>query len=115
MFLLVATQAVPLDTSSISGIVSRSGTAEPLDLVVVSLIPEGGAAAPPSVETDSTGRFSFRNVPPGRYAVSVRREGYFGPPRHGATGGINRGRGTDSTGHWSPRNRCRHYQGKSHQ
>ena len=85
MFILVAAQAVPLDTSSITGIVQRSGTAEPLDLAVVSLIPAGGAAAPPSVETDSTGRFSFRNVPPGRYAISVRREGYFGPLRHGAS------------------------------
>ena len=79
MFILVAAQAVPLDTSSITGIVSRSGTAEPLDLAVVSMIPAGGAVAPPSVETDSTGRFSFRNVPPGRYAISVRHEGYFGP------------------------------------
>src|SRR6266478_6207506 len=85
MFILVAAQAVPLDTSSITGIVQRSGTAELLDLAVVSLIPAGGAAAPPSVETDSTGRFSLRNVPPGRYAISVRREGYFGPLRHGAS------------------------------
>ena len=86
MFILVAAQAVPLDTSSITGIVSRSGTAEPLDLAVVSLIPAGSAAAPPPGETDSTGRFTFRNVPPGRYAISVRREGYFGPLRHGVSG-----------------------------
>src|SRR5207247_9679665 len=53
---------------------------------VVNLIPAGGAVAPQPVETGSTGRFSFRNVPPGRYAISVRREGYFGPLRHGVSG-----------------------------
>jgi hypothetical protein len=74
MFILVAAQAVPLDTSSITGIVSRSGTAEPLDLAVVSLIPAGGAAAPPSVETDSTGRVNFRKVPPRPYPKIVRRQ-----------------------------------------
>ena len=85
MLILVAAQTAPSNTSSITGIVSRAGTAEALDQAVVSLIPAANIAAPPNVETDAAGRFTFRNVPPGRYAIQVRREGYFGPLLHGAS------------------------------
>ena len=85
MLILVAAQTAPSNTSSITGIVSRAGTAEALDQAVVSLIPAANITAPPNVETDAAGRFTFRNVPPGRYAIQVRREGYFGPLLHGAS------------------------------
>ena len=85
MLILVAAQTAPSNTSSITGIVSRAGTAEALDQAVVSLIPAANIAAPPNVETDAAGRFTFRSVPPGRYAIQVRREGYFGPLLHGAS------------------------------
>jgi Carboxypeptidase regulatory-like domain len=85
MLILVAAQTAPVTTSSITGIVSRAGSAEALDQAVVSLIPAAGIAAPPTVETDATGRFNFRNVPPGRYAIRAGREGYFGPLLHGAS------------------------------
>jgi hypothetical protein len=83
MLILVAAQTAPSNTSSITGIVARAGTAEALDQAVVSLIPSTNIAAPPNVETDAAGRFTFRNVPPGQYAIRVRREGYFGPLLHG--------------------------------
>jgi len=76
-------QAPLLNTSSIAGVVSRSGTAETLDQALVSLIPAADIPAPPPVETDATGRFKYQNVPPGRYVIRVRREGYFGPLLHG--------------------------------
>src|SRR6266478_430893 len=85
MLILVAAQGLPLNTANITGTVMRSGTGEPLDQAAVSLIPAGDVSAPMSVETDATGRFSFRNVAQGRYAIRVRREGYFGRLLHGVS------------------------------
>src|SRR5213594_4169951 len=85
MLILVAVQTAPSNTSSITGVVARAGTAEALDQAVVSLIPSANIAAPPNIETDAAGRFTFRNVPPGQYSIRVRREGYFGPLVHGTS------------------------------
>lgn len=35
--------------------------------------------------TDSSGRFTFRDLPPGRYTIVVQREGYFGPSPNGGS------------------------------
>lgn len=64
---------IPEDTSvgSIAGTVSDITTGEPLSNVTVSLSPGGS-----STVTGSDGSFSYSNITPGVYTLSIRKEGY---------------------------------------
>ena len=42
-----------------------------------------GAQSWPTVTTDSTGQFTFRDIKPGKYTVRAARDGYFGKPANG--------------------------------
>ena len=86
--LLVQAQAArgaPNVISLVSGRVLATDSAEPLASAAVRLIPEDNsnpAASGPrggnrlQDSSDEMGRFSLRGVPPGRYRISVDREGY---------------------------------------
>src|SRR5262245_4725888 len=64
----------------IDGLVKKHDTGEPLSGVTVTLT--GGPASftdtfgPLTETTGSEGRFLFRNLPPGRYSITIRHDGY---------------------------------------
>ena len=68
-------QARPGTTSTIRGVVLRSGTTTPVDKAIVELHPNKDAE-PRAVTTSSNGRFEFLNVPPGFYQLNASRSGY---------------------------------------
>ena len=68
-------QARPGTTSTIRGVVLRSGTTTPVDKAIVELHPNKDAE-PRAVTTSSNGRFEFLNVPPGSYQLMASRSGY---------------------------------------
>lgn len=77
-------------TGVISGVVQTAGEApRPLRLSVVTLTGDGLLAAR-DFRTGADGRFEFRNLPPGRYALSAYRSNYirtaYGARRPGGTG-----------------------------
>ena len=79
---LVITQAVAQEAPRgvIRGQVQRAGTAEAIagaDVTVEVSTAGGAAGAAVRLKTDRDGRFEVTAVPPGRYRVFVRREGYF--------------------------------------
>lgn len=59
------------NTGSIAGSVSDRTTGEPVATVNVSIIPGGSQTV-----TGSDGSFSFVNLEPGNYTLSIRKEGY---------------------------------------
>src|SRR5579862_6486613 len=63
---------------TIAGTVTSLATGEPLKRAMISLAPEtpGTNKAPKRVLTDAAGHFSIARIIPGRYALSVDREGY---------------------------------------
>jgi protocatechuate 3,4-dioxygenase beta subunit len=68
-------QAPPLQ-----GIVVKKGTTEPLSKATVELRrDQDNAAILDSMTTEDDGRFSFGNVAPGRYRLTVTRRGYARP------------------------------------
>src|SRR5262245_378411 len=79
------------DAVSIEGKVRRLGTGEPIPNVQVSIIRPLPNATPTDLiqaeeldaVTDATGRFSFKNLLPGRYNLHAQRDGYFGVPVNG--------------------------------
>jgi hypothetical protein len=71
----LAQQARPGATSTIRGVVLRSGTSTPVDKAVVELR-AGKAPEPRAVITTSNGRFEFLNVPSGSYQLTASRSGY---------------------------------------
>jgi hypothetical protein len=79
--LCVLSASVFAQNSSIEGIVFRSGSADALSKAQVE--PRSGAnpnQVIDSITTERDGRFKFQNVTPGRYRLSVQRQGYFRAP-----------------------------------
>lgn len=80
--LLAAALALPAQDprpASLEGIVLDSSSSEPLAQVQVSLQPATAARPAPrasGVITGADGRFSFSNIAPGPYRLSLRREGF---------------------------------------
>jgi hypothetical protein len=77
MFWLALGAAQQTATGSVEGTVLRTGTAEPIERVEVTLSP--GVPTPITVLTDKEGRFSFPNVAPGGYTINIHRDGYLVP------------------------------------
>lgn len=78
------------DTATVEGFVVRAGTTEPIARARVVLTKEGGPPATMTATTDGGGKYSIRNVAPGRYRLSATRDGYVraeygqrGPTRSG--------------------------------
>src|SRR4030095_6287709 len=72
-------------TSSIEGMVVKSGTSDPIARAIVEINQEGetnGRSAEPQTRvTSADGRFSFRDLLPGSYSITVSRNGYIGGQR----------------------------------
>src|SRR5690242_5752865 len=76
-----ALMAFVMQALSVQGIVVRKGSTQPLSKATVELRrdqPNSGVLS--SITTEDDGRFSFGNVAPGRYRVTVTRRGYTRPP-----------------------------------
>lgn len=73
LFAAACSSDIPEDTSvgSIAGSVSDRTTGEPVSTVTVSLTPGGS-----STVTGSDGSFSFNKLEPGKYTISISKEGY---------------------------------------
>jgi hypothetical protein len=86
VLLLLAAQepAATNDNGAVDGTVLRYGTVQPISGVQVFLTADTIANSFGTMTTDASGRFSFGDVPPGRYAVVARRDDYF------ASGGSGR-------------------------
>lgn len=69
--LLLVVQAGALEPAAVRGRVTAIETGEPLGLSIVTLIPGFGRRF-----TDQRGVFTFADVPPGTYLLSVRQIGY---------------------------------------
>jgi hypothetical protein len=88
----------PADACTLEGRVVKLGTGEPLRKARVTLVREGqgigsgrGARPQPvTVLTSAEGEFAFKDVAPGRYRLSVTRNGFvrqeYGQPRPGRPG-----------------------------
>lgn len=85
-----APQAPAAQAGVVQGVITRTGTAEPVADVQVSLIPGAFVVPPdafqgiifggppgPTAVSDRDGKFSFKDLAPGRYTVRLQREGLF--------------------------------------
>jgi hypothetical protein len=81
--LAIALAALLAQTASIEGIVVR-GTNDPLSRAIVELHADNSNNTDETVlssaTTEEDGRFRFQSVRPGRYRLSVKRQGYTRPP-----------------------------------
>jgi Carboxypeptidase regulatory-like domain len=76
-FEIIALLLFQTSYGSIEGIVSNAGSGEPLSKALVELVPADNDASTPDVATTSPdGKFTFRNIQPGRYRLSAARAGY---------------------------------------
>jgi 5-hydroxyisourate hydrolase-like protein (transthyretin family) len=74
--LALVMQALPLQ-----GVVVKKGSTEPISKATVELRrDQDNSAILDSMTTEDDGRFSFGNVAPGRYRLTVTRRGYTRPP-----------------------------------
>ncbi len=60
----------------LTGLVTEAGTGAPLGAVQVAVREVGASEAPRGGATDAAGRFTIRNVPPGRYQLRFIRLGF---------------------------------------
>ena len=73
--------ALVMQTLPLQGIVVKKGTTEGLSKATVELRrDQENAGILDSITTEDDGRFSFSNVAPGRYRLTVTRRGYTRPP-----------------------------------
>src|SRR5215471_16332882 len=72
--ILVAALLVQVQPAAIEGIVLRAGTTQPIANAVVEL--GRGNKSQNAAATGADGRFEFRNLAPGRYSLTVSRNGY---------------------------------------
>jgi protocatechuate 3,4-dioxygenase beta subunit len=78
----LALLAVVLQNTSVHGVVLR-GQNDPLSKATVELRSDSNnAPLLGSMLTDNDGKFVFQNVRPGRYQLTVKRQGYTRPPRN---------------------------------
>jgi protocatechuate 3,4-dioxygenase beta subunit len=98
IFLLTALllQAAPQsNVGTVQGEITRATTNDPIRDVRVTLqqaVATGTRIAPRTAVSDSEGRFSFDEVPAGRYTVSVAREGFSTSPGNTSEVTLNAGR-----------------------
>ena len=78
LVLLGAGQALwgQADPSLVAGVVVDAGNGSPIRKAYVSLSTAEDNPAEALAITDSSGRFAFANVPPGRYQLHAQRDGY---------------------------------------
>ena len=69
------TQANP-ESALVEGFVQKLGTTDPVARARVVLTKEGGPPTSLTATTDGSGKFTIRNVEPGRYRLSATRDGY---------------------------------------
>jgi hypothetical protein len=97
-------QAPQAQPGVVHGVITRTGTTETVAGVQVSLIPgtflippdafQGivfGAPPGPTVVSDQDGKFSFKDLVPGRYTVRLQREGVFAAKTNPATVAVSAG------------------------
>src|SRR6185436_17362898 len=70
----------PGASSTVEGVIVKSGTTDPIAKAVVEIRRvenrETPVREPQVVITGADGRFSFRDISPGRYSLTVSRTGY---------------------------------------
>src|SRR2546425_458379 len=88
--LFALTLLLAQSTASLEGFVIKLGTSTPLVRARVTLRSDGFSAGAQTVTTDASGKFAFKNLPPGRYRVMANRDGYipaeYGQRSRGAQG-----------------------------
>jgi hypothetical protein len=73
-------QAGQTSFATVQGILTRAGTGDPLRDVRVTLQQDADRVFTRITVSDSAGHFAFPDLPPGRYTVSVQREGFSTSP-----------------------------------
>ena len=66
----------PADPCTVQGVVLKADTGEPLHKAMVEMWQEGGPGQRSDATSDNMGRFELKNLEPGRYRLSVQRNGY---------------------------------------
>ena len=84
------TATKPENKCSIEGVVVKATTGDPLKKASVTLQKADGRETPAMVTTGADGRFALKDIEPGRYYLSVDRNGYasadYGPKGANVTG-----------------------------
>jgi hypothetical protein len=75
VYMMTPAAAQPIKPSIISGTVKDAGTKSPLNEAVVTLS-SSTLQGQKLALTDSTGTYSVRNLPAGKYTISFEMEGY---------------------------------------
>jgi len=96
LFVAAALMAQSPSPGSIEGLVLKSGTTDPLQGVIVTATPETGA--PKKSTSDADGKFAIRDLPAGRYVLSMARTGFAKPKRGSGPVNVSLGAGQSITG-----------------
>ncbi len=75
---MLAQQATPSGTGSISGQVVEGGTTKAVPSATVSLISVAPRAPAREVIADAQGRYAFNNLPAGEFRLSAQKNGWRG-------------------------------------